>query len=184
MSGELLTLRALHTALVDDLRAHYLDRAQTIAAYDPFPALDGQDPQPLVTPAILIELEAIDPGEDDGTDRQPLRLTFVAHCVLSFRTAEPQLELREMAADVMAHCRHQRWGYPSAVREPEALSAQPGEFQPGLAGFDSWVVRWEQVVYVGTDLWAGGTAPTEVWYSFTPDIGAAHVGDYTLVEPE
>lgn len=183
MAGDLISLRALHAAILADLRYHYLDRVQTIAAYDPYPAHDDQDPKPLVTPALLLEIESIDPGEDDGTERQPLRLTFVAHCVLSFRTADQQLELREMAADVMAHCRYNRWGYPGAVRQPEAITAQPGEFQPGLAGFDSWMVRWEQVVHVGPDTWAGsGILPSEVWFSWVPAIGTAHVDDYQPLE--
>ena len=182
MSTEVLeTLRQLHEAMLADLREHYLDRVATIAAYDPFPDLDGPEPQPLKTPALLIELSAIDPGEDDGTDRQALRLSFTAHCVLSFRTADMQLELREFAADVLGHVRHNRWGLCGAVQEPTALSAQPGEFRPGLTGFDSWQASWEQQVYVGPDAWAGGIAPTEVWFGIAPKIGAAHVDDYMLM---
>jgi hypothetical protein len=174
----LITLRELHALMIEDLERHYLDRVATIAAYDPFPALGGPEPQPLTTPALLLELVSIDPGDDDGTDRLPLRLSFAAHCVLSLRTRDVQIELREFAADVLARVRDNRWGYPAAVRAPEALAAQPGEFQPEQAGFDSWLVTWEQVVHVGLDSWAGGIAPTEVWLGIAPKIGAAHVDDY------
>lgn len=186
MSGEVLdNLRQLHEAILADLREHYLDRVQTIEAYDPFPDADGQERAPLVTPALLIELDGIDPGEDDGTDRHPLRLSFVAHCVLSFRTAQMQLELREFASDVLQHVRHNRWGLYGAVQEPSALSAQAGEFQPGLQGFDSWQARWEQVVYVGLGAWAPeGTTPTTVYLGFAPHIGTAHEPEYIQVYPE
>lgn len=184
MTTEVLdNLRQLHDAILADLREHYLDRVQTIAAYDPFPEADDQARQPLTTPALLLDLEAIDPGEEDGTDRQALRLTWAAHCVLSFRTAQLQVELREFAADLLGHIRYNRWGLAPAVAPPTALSAQPGEFVPGLAGYDTWLARWEQQVYVGADVWsAAGIAPTEVWFSTVPDIGTAHVGDYERID--
>jgi len=183
MSTEVLTnLRQLHDAMVTTLRAHYRDLVPTIAAYDPFPQLDGPDPQPLITPAILLQLDAIDPGEDDGTDRQPLRLTWVAHCVLSFRTEQVQLELRELAADVLSLVRNQRWGLSGALQVPTALSALPGEFVPGLQGSDSWQVRWEQQTYIGPSVWASrGVLPLTVWLGQAPEIGVEHVDDYDLV---
>jgi hypothetical protein len=177
----LINLRQLHDAMVADLSAHYLGRVPTICAYDPFPARDDQTPQPVVTPAILLELESIAPGEDDGTDRQALLLTFSAHCVLSQRTEAMQLELREFAADLLSHLRHQRWGLAGALQEPTALAAAAGEFSPGLEGFDSWRATWEQTVYVGASVWAGGVAPTAVWLGQAPLIGAAHEDDYVLI---
>ena len=172
MTETLPTLRALHEGMVASLQAAYRERVETVAAYDPWalpepPALVA-DPvtvarRPLATPAILIEVEAIEPGEDDGSDRQPLRLVLAAHCVLSLRTAEVQLELREFAADVLAHVHGNRWGSPGAVREPMALSAAPAEAWPAVAGWDTWRVSWEQLVYVGADAWAGvGSVPDDV----------------------
>ena len=178
------SLRQLHEAILADLSAHYADRVATIAAYDPFPEANDQERQPLTTPALLLELVSIDPDAEDGTDRRVLRLTWSAHCVLSFRTAQVQIELRDFAADVLGRVRYNRWGLPAAVREPQAMSAQPGEFNPGLPGFDSWIATWEQVVFVGQDVWAGGIAPTEVWFGIAPQIGAAHVDDYWLIDAE
>lgn len=184
MSADVLeSLRELHDAIVADLADHYQDRVLTVAAYDPVPDAEGQERVPVVTPAILLELEAIDHGEDDGTDRQPLRLTWVAHCVLSFRTAQLQIELREFATSVLARVRHNRWGFYGAVQEPTALSAQPAEFRPGLDGFEVWIARWEQLVYVGPDVWSGeGILPTEVWLGWSPHIGTAHVDEYVRVD--
>jgi len=183
--SELPTLRELHTSIIADLERQYLGRVETVAAYDPFPGTDEQDAKALLTPALLLELESIDPEPEDGTGRQSLRLTFVAHCVLSFRTLAVQMELRVFAADVMNHIRYNRWGYPGAVADPEAIAAQPGEFKPGLAGFDSFLVRWEQVVQVGEDQWnASGILPTIVYLGYAPDIGAAHIDDYQQIIPE
>ena len=181
MREVLSTLRELHDAIVADFTAHYLGRVATVAAYDPFPIPSAQEQQALVTPAILLELSEIAEGEEDGTDRQALRLMLTAHCVLSMRTAQIQLELREFAADVLAHVRGQRWGLAKAVQASERPSAQPGEFKPGLEGYDSWAATWEQLVYIGPSLWAGGVAPTTIWLGQAPLIGAAHQGDYALI---
>jgi hypothetical protein len=180
--SDLITLRDLHTAMVQDFTDTYAERVLTVAAYDPFPDVEGQERVPLITPALLLELVEILPGPDDGTGRTPLRLSLGAHCILSFRTAQMQIELREFAADVLAQVRYNRWGYPQAVREPEDLSARPGEFRPQQAGFDSWLVSWEQTVFVGPDVWAGGIAPSEVWLGIAPRIGSAYVDDYFRVD--
>jgi hypothetical protein len=183
--SELPTLRELHAAILLDLDRHYSGRVETVAAYDPFPGTDEQDAQALNTPALLLELESIDPEPEDGTERQALRLTFAAHCILSFRTPAVQMELRVFGSDVMNHLRYNRWGYPGAVSDPEAIAAQPGEFKPGLAGFDSFLVRWEQVVQLGEDVWnADGIMPTTVYLGAAPEIGAEHEEDYVQVYPE
>lgn len=179
----LANLRELHDAILANLRDTYRDRVYTIAAYDPFPELDGQDPKPVDTPAILLEIEDIEPGEMDGTDRTPLHLSFVAHCILSFRTTDLQLELREFGADMLAHVRDNRWGLRDSVRQPTALSAKPGEFRPDLDGFDSMLVRWEHEVYVGENFWDGGKLPTEVYVQSLP-FGVERGGDqYDQVYP-
>jgi len=176
-------LRQLHDAMLVDLRAHYLGRVQTIEAFDPFPDIEGQDRLPLVTPALLLEIDSIDPGVEDGTERQALNLSFLVHCVLSFRTEQIQLELREFAADLLNHVRYNRWGFPAAVEIPTALGAQPAEFVPGLMGFDTWIARWEQVVFIGSDSWSAAGIPTaEVWFGIAPEIGTAHVSDYWRID--
>lgn len=187
--ADVTTLGEVHAGILAAFAARYAGRVQTVAAYDPFAPQDeaaeppGQERRALTTPALLLELSAIDPGPDDGTDRQPLRLTWTAHCVLSFLTHGLQTELREFAGDVLACVRHNRWGFARALRAPQALSAQPGEFRPGLAGYDSWVVTWEQDAYLGPDVWAGGLPPTEVWIGFAPLIGELDGGpaDYLRV---
>ena len=182
MSTQLDNLRQLHDAIIADLTERYADRVYTIAAYDPFPEKNGAERLPITTPALLLDVESIDEGEEDGTDRQPLRLTITLHCILSFRTSDTQLELREFAADVAARVRHNRWGLNAAVDHPQAINAQPGEFVPEQAGYDSWRVTWEQQVYVGVNIWAGGQLPEEIYLGIAPKIGPEHVDDYFRVD--
>ncbi len=176
-------LRQIHDAIIDDLTERYRDRVYTIMSYDMWPDDDGQDPQPIITPAIILELDAIDPGDDDGTDRQSLMLTWSAHCIISIRTQDMQIELREFAADVLSHVRHNRWGLGSAVSPPEDLVAIPDEFIPENAGYESWIAQWRQQSYVGSDFWAG-VAPKEVYLGIAPRIGADYVDDYRRVDTD
>lgn len=185
MSETLTSLRQFHNAVVADLRAHYGDRVLNIMVYDWLPERTGQDRVPITTPAILLGIDSIDCDEsdDDGTDRTPLRLMCTADCVLSTRTDDLDLELREFAAATLARIRHNRWGLGRAVHRPEALNAQPAVLDPAQAGYGIWRALWEQVVYLGPDVWAGtGTPPQEVWLGFAPRIGAAYVDDYIRVD--
>lgn len=179
------TLGELREAILASLREQYLGRVETVASNDPHADVRGQERRPLVTPALLLHLEAIEPGQEDGTDRVPLRLILALHCVLSTRTAQVGVQIHEFAADVLAYVRHQVWGYPGEVSQPEALAAQESEFVPGVMGFESWLVRWEQPVFLGAGHWApGDTAmPAEVWFSMAPEIGAEHLADYQQIIP-
>lgn len=171
-----------HDAVIADLSDHYAGRVETVEPYDPFPDPADQTPRPVITPALLLEIDGLDPGEDDGTGRTPIRLSCVLHCLLSARTPRMQEELRSFAADVIGHVRWNRWGVPGAIGAPEALSAGPGGFDAEVYGYDSFAVRWEQPVYVGEQVWAGGIAPLEIWLGIAPRIGAAHVDDYWRVD--
>lgn len=182
--SDLVTLRDLHDAMLAALQEAYpAPLVATVTAYDPVVAPVTQEAQPLTAPALLLHLLAIDPGAEDGTDRDAARLTWALHCVLSARTADLALEVREFAADVRRFIRYQQWGYPSAVGVPEALAAQEADFAPGLAGYDSWVVTWEQSVYLGEDIWLGtGAPPQQILYSWAPRIGAAYEPEYQPLE--
>ncbi|MCP3967050.1 MAG: hypothetical protein GY718_11985, partial [Lentisphaerae bacterium] len=46
------------------------------------------------------------------------------------------------------------------------------------AGYICWAVTWQQTVYVGEDIWSGGVMPSEVKFSFTPEVGVNNEADY------
>lgn len=168
-------LRALHAAVLTDLRAHYGAVVATIEAYDALPAPETQDRLPVRTPALLLSVEMQETlsDDDDGTDRQPLRLTCNLDCILSARTAELDLELREFARDVMARVRHNRWGLHGAVRVPDGISARPATLDPEQDGYGVMRVSWQQLAYCGTSAWDGaGTPPDTVYIGRAPWVGA------------
>lgn len=152
------TLAEQHDAILATLSGA-MPELTTVAAYAPGEQID--------TPAVLLELEVIeeDVAEDDGTDRVPLRCTWTLHCILSTRTPNVHREIRSMAAHVLGLIRRQRWG-GLPVRPPEQIEGGPGGISEGPHGFEAWYVTWEQMLYLGDDIW-DGEAPT---------IDTVHIG--------
>ncbi|SFD67979.1 hypothetical protein SAMN05660831_02093 [Thiohalospira halophila DSM 15071] len=150
------TLAEQHDAILKTLRDG-LPQLATVEAYSPGDAID--------TPAALLELEVIeeDPGENDGSDRVPLRCTWTVHCVLSTRTPNVQREIRAMAAQILGMIRRQRWG-GLPVRPPEQIQGGPGEISQGPHGYESWYLTWEQVLYLGDDVWLGDPPEIDTVY--------------------
>lgn len=156
------TIRAAHQAIEDGLRAHFGASVRQYGAYQPWDPTEDEPETELLTPALLLELESIDPDEteDQMPGRVALRCAWTVHAMLSIRTEDLQIALPELAAAVVALVRQQqsppsppplngnRWGLGEAVGVPEAVSARPAEFVPGLHGHDSWAVTWEQVTYL------------------------------------
>ena len=160
------TLDAYHAAVVESMRATFGARIATYGAYDPAELIDPT--QPLNTPALYLQIEASD--LDDPPDRQPLRGRVVSrqsaavHVILSTRTdGDLQVALDVLASavgvlicrpDTQSHAAAKagnRWGLGDAVSSPERISTQPAGWKPGLNGYDSRVVRFEQVAYLPND---------------------------------
>jgi hypothetical protein len=183
----LQTIGEYHDALIAHLAEQFSGRVNTVAAYNPFD-LDVDEEyagtqvrKPIATPAILIEVETIREGEEDGTDRTPLMLDMVAHCILSARTERMQLALREMASAVIRAIRWHHFSLGESVYRSQNLTASPGQFTPGVNGFDSWRVSWEQMVFLGDSLWAPTATAPAFFYAFAPKTGAAHEYDYVML---
>jgi hypothetical protein len=134
------TIKALHAAIESSLRAHFNASVQQYGTY-----------QPLDTDDVALHL----PG------CVALRCALAVHVVLGVLTDDLQVALRELAAAVITLVRQtdtaaaarpplngNHWGLGEAVGTPEAVSARPAEFRPGLNGFDAWIVTWEQIVYL------------------------------------
>lgn len=155
------TLGAAHAGILASLEARFGARIARYGAYE----LDDElgDPQrEIATPALLLRLESFvaDLAEPDPWGRLPLRCAWSVRCLLSTETQDLQRTLPQLAAAVVstviplasvdAGRRGADWGLGGAVGLPEAPSAQPDGL--GIFGADSWVVRWEQVVYVSEEL--------------------------------
>lgn len=123
--------------------------------------LTGTAERDIKTPALLLEVDqwdTEDTGQPDTLGRRPRRFSVNIHCLLGFETVKLQSALRELSLEVDAllfppdavrtRRRGADWGLGPAADPAERSNGQKGGFRPGLHGIDSWIVSFEQVVYL------------------------------------
>ena len=160
-----ITIDQLQTAITSSLR--------TVALYDE----DDRDGKPL--PAVFVEVEDFEayPDADPGTEQTAMQLRISARIVIGFRTARAKTEIRMLAAAMAHFVNLNRWGLP--VAPAEFLVAGPDAFDTALDQYEVWRVEWQQVAHLGASVWeSDDTMPTEILYSWRPEIGPDHEGDY------
>ena len=173
---------ALHQAMIYEIKAK-VPSVKTVVAYDPTDTENGGQRQAVKTPAVLIELAEMKPGATISGNRQTFGCEFILHCVLSVKTPNVQIEIRNYAAAVAKVVFRNRWGLSHSVENPSDISAYQGVFKPGDKGFESWVVGYTQKVHLGDVALNTDIAPSDVYIGFAPDIGPANQADYTKVTP-
>jgi hypothetical protein len=172
------TLAAFHAAIQTVIAGHFGDNINTALWYEQGETADGQ-PLPILTPAVILEIDSADEGDDVGDDRAPLLCHITAYCILGQQTNELQVQIRNFAAQLFAKIRKNKWGLGHNVSFPVNISLGPGKFDPEKNGFDSWFVSWDQTLYLGADIWdSSGIIPSEVWWSWDPEIGIPFVDSY------
>lgn len=172
------TLADFHAAVSGILATYFAANVNTIVWYEQGETSTGQ-PLPIKTPAVILEIEAAEEGDDAGDDRSPLLMHITAYCILSQQTADLQIQLRSFAAQLFAKVRKNKWGLGNTVSFPGGITLGPGKFDPEATGYDSWFVSWDQTLYLGESIWKpGGIIPTEVWWNWSPEIGSDFVDSY------
>lgn len=165
------TLTQFHDAIAEAIAAHFGDNINTVAWYEQGETETGQ-PLPITTPAIILEIESADEGDDAGDDRAPLLCHLTAYCILGQQTPQLQIQVREFAAQLFAKVRKNKWNLGHDVSFPGGITLGPGKFNPEKSGYDSWFVSWDQTLYLGVDVWdSSAIRPTEILWSDKPLIG-------------
>lgn len=176
------TIRDFHEAIQAALLAKFGDDVNTVCWYQQAESSTGQ-PLPIETPAIILEIESAEEGDDVGDDRIPMLCHITGYCILSQKTTDLQIELRNFASQLLGEVRKNKWSLGNDVSFPFSVTLGPGKFNPEVQGYDSWFVSWAQTLYIGESVWKPtGIIPTEIWWSWAPDIGIPHVDDYQLDE--
>ncbi|MGZ4953575.1 MAG: hypothetical protein ACXV8Q_00565 [Methylobacter sp.] len=172
------TVSGFHAAIKNAVAAHFGANVNTVAWYDQGEAADGQ-PLPIKTPAVILEMDSADEGDDAGDDRTPLACHITAYCILGRATPDLQIQVRSFAGQLLALARKNKWGLGKSVSFPGGFSLGGGKFDPEKNGYESWYVSWEQTLYLGTSVWdSAGVIPTEVWFGLSPEIGIPYVDKY------
>lgn len=146
-----------HAALVAFFVDKFGDSLDTVQAY--FPETQSDDPESglvVNTPALLVELEKHSTGNSAGDDRSAIKCEMAIHCILGTLTPNLQQELRNFGVEVqrLLTSKHFCLGGSVSVGSPEDVNGMPGWWQKGGAGgYDSWVVVFEQTVWIGESVW-------------------------------
>ncbi|MBA1446579.1 MAG: hypothetical protein M3H12_08870 [Chromatiales bacterium] len=173
------SLKAVHAAQIRALKERFKTRLDTIQVY----RTDQQD-QEIDTPALLLEMELGNEGDDLADERDALHCSFTAHCLLSTQTPDVEIEVRDFALQVFRFVKENRWGLEGSIDDPVSLSMGPGQFKPGAHGYESWYVNWEQTIYLGDSPWdTEGIVPATVMLGIAPDNGIENKDKYFQIEP-
>ena len=166
-----MIINDLHQAILTKINSGIKGLA-TVAAY---PHIK----QKIAAPAVLLELDELEPGEDRGTDQTFLIAHFVAWPLLTFTDSNARVRVIELAAEVSHLARGNRWGV-AGVGGAVLKTAIPDEFNPEWDGYYTWKVEWHQEITIGKNVWQdNGKPPKEVWVGWAPETGKAHQADYT-----
>lgn len=181
MSDTALTdFTVLHESMCDELR-NKMPFLNTVEAYDP--TVEKGHFACVSTPAVLIEMVEMKPASRVSDERKPFDCEFIFHCILSSRTKNVQLEIRNLAAYVAGIVDLNRWGLAGAVTAPKGLGAYAGAFKKGDHGFESWVVSMTQKLYLGQMSTDNFTIPHDIYLGEAPRVGAGHESDYEKLTP-
>lgn len=120
----------------------------------------------LNTPALLYELEQFDIGKRKSNGKTPLNLSMAFHCVLSMKTPNVERQVRLFASMVADMLKDEYFELPDDCEAPYNIQALPGEFKPGKDGFESFVVTFNQFLYVGdAEFDFSGVPVTEITFT-------------------
>jgi hypothetical protein len=178
-----LDIGALHDAIVSDIKTQFPSLA-TVEFYRSDTERKG-----MTLPAVLLSLSEFESEIDDdpGTDQLAVNARFEAEIIFGFRTANVNLEVRKFAAAFAAWLRLRRWT-GIITDAAKVMGAYPDEFTPALDEYVVWRVEWSQVLYLGTSEWTDTsgaiTTGTQIFVGEDPNIGPAHIADYTQIETD
>lgn len=164
---------ALHDAIIDGIKEAFPD-FQTAEFYR-----DDEDTK-FAAPACLLAMTEAEPQPDSdaGTGQFPALLRFEAHIVMGHRSPATYKEVRK-AALALATWLYQKKRFPPC--DPvQVIAVEPDEFAPQAAKFMVWRVEFVMLGFFGETAWKNdGTIPTDVMFSWSPEIGNGNEDKYT-----
>ena len=172
-----LTLTIVHESVINSLKQAFSHKVDTICAYSPLQ-------KDIKAPALLLALDNMNHGNETGDGRTAVDCQFSLCAILPVHglpSDKVAIAIANFAAEALHQVRYNHWGLGSEVSHPQNLSAQPADFKPGKAGFESWVVSWEQTIYLGELEPDDGILPDTVMVGIDPEIGSDHENKYEQI---
>ncbi|MCP3749626.1 hypothetical protein [Pseudomonas sp. SBB6] len=166
-------LQTLHEAITATITAA-MPQLETVAAYT---ATD----QNTALPALYHAMTNLKPGTDPGDGRCCLLATFEARILVDASVAQAPLQVATLATQLTVLLRQQYWqmNFVEAAKNVLASVVQPPAGSPSPI---SWLVQWEQVLYLGAEQWPWPNEPGPLAFAFSPDTGPGFEADYQSPE--
>jgi hypothetical protein len=172
-----ITLEGVHTAIENAIREKF-PALKTVEFYC--------DKRTEITlPACLLEMSEFDGAPDDDPNTGQLAVTarFEARFVISYKTRNAKLAVRNLATSFAAWAKLNR--FSQRISPAEILGGYPDDFDPRLDQHEVWRVEWQHVIHLGKSEWDyDGETPTIVLVGQAPFIGDSNEEEYTVISDE
>jgi hypothetical protein len=129
-----------------------------------------------VLPAVLLELDELEPGDDPGTGETALIGRFRAYAVYDPNQQQADLQVRELAARIAMAINHENWGLPIGIARFTQAGADG--FKPELDGYLVWIVEWTHEFHLGEVEWLWPDESLEIMLGLYPETGPGKEDQY------
>ncbi|AZC23227.1 hypothetical protein [Pseudomonas sessilinigenes] len=131
----------------------------------------------MALPAVIVELNELEPGTDPLTGETALEARFEARVMVGAEQPQSQRQALFIASQLAVLLRMQTWGQP--VEAARFVRSGQDWTRPELDGYTIWTVEWTQGFYLGQEEWPWPNQPPgNLVFGFSPDIGPDHQGGY------
>ncbi|GFM38318.1 hypothetical protein DSM19430T_30020 [Desulfovibrio psychrotolerans] len=166
-----ISMQAAHEAIQEGLRQAF--PVLSVMAYESLK-------ERVACPAAFLNLAALEPGDDVGTEQLAVRIRWELHLVMHFKAANVNLEICALVGAVSKWLHGNRFGLPA--HPAEFVGAYPDEWKPEQRAYEEWRIEFEQRVYLGASAWTDeGVIPQTVLVSWSPRVGVDYKPEYTEV---
>ena len=154
-----MTLEVLNNAIVEGLQT--IEGVQTVSTM-------ATRKDRITLPAIIIELDEVEPGKDAGTGELGLLTHWQARIITNERSGESAAWGILQAALLWLF----NFNWPELnIGRPIIKSAAPDHFTPEFQGHRIWLIEWANELRIGENVWDGeGVTPEVVNLYFRGDF--------------
>ncbi|OOV98545.1 hypothetical protein MF4836_09350 [Pseudomonas sp. MF4836] len=133
-------------------------------------------------PALYLAITGLDQGTDPGDGRSCMQATLEARVRVDANLVQAPLQAAILAAQLIELLRCQQWDL-DFVEGATAVSAKPADIVSEPAYRAEWIVRWQQLIYLGQEQWPWPNQPPgTLVLGVGPDTGALDEGRYQSPE--
>ena len=111
----------------------------------------------IAAPAILLEVNSFELGQDVGTEQLTLQVHVEARIVVDAVLTDAHIQIRHLVTEVMRVVHLNTWDLP--VSPAHLMAAHIDAFKPELDAYLVWNVNWIHDVQLGQSIWEGGITP-------------------------